>query len=148
MRKIRRFADRRSGRFTKACRWTVWKDAAPRVLLVLAPLGILAAACSSATVARPTRRRTVVAIGAAMTWSAPRSIDPNGNLASVSCTSASFCVAVGNSGDAFTYNGTSWSSPKVIDPNGILTSVSCPVARLCVVVNYAGSVVVGQAGQG
>jgi hypothetical protein len=38
-------------------------------------------------------------------WSAPVPIDHDDDLISVSCPSASFCVAIGTSGDAFTYNG-------------------------------------------
>src|SRR5450755_4021428 len=49
-------------------------------------------------------------------WSVPVSIDPSGDgLPSVSCPSASFCVAVDNIGNVLTYDGSSWSAPSVID---------------------------------
>ncbi len=92
-----------------------------------------------------TTTTTTTTTATTMTWSVPRSIDPNGNFASVSCPSSSFCVAVDSSGDVSTYNGVSWSSPKVIDPSGVLVSVSCPTVRFCVAVDYAGKVVIGQA---
>jgi hypothetical protein len=66
-------------------------------------------------------------------WSAaPISID-TAPLASVSCPSSSFCVAVDYSGNALTFNGSSWSAPASIDPAGLL-SVSCTTASFCVAV--------------
>jgi len=40
-------------------------------------------------------------------WSAPTKIDSNGQLTSVSCTSASFCAAVNENGDAVIYGVSS-----------------------------------------
>ena len=61
-------------------------------------------------------------------WSQGRLIDPlRGQPTSVSCPTATFCVAVDQSGYALTYNGTSWSSPEEIDPGNILESVFCLV---------------------
>ena len=89
--------------------------------------GTKAQAALSITVAQP---------AALLTWSAPVSIDPNnGGLGSVSCASASFCTAVDNGGNAFTFNGSTWSSPKSIDPNGYPNSVSCPSASFCAAVD-------------
>jgi hypothetical protein len=71
-------------------------------------------------------------------WSAPTKIGIR--TGSVSCPSATFCVAVGGpdpGGDysvALTYNGTSWSAPTILLPGGALTSVSCSSATLCVAV--------------
>ena len=53
----------------------------------------------------------------------------------MSCPSASFCVAVDDDGNAFTYNGSSWSTPSRIDTIGDLTSVSCPSSSFCVAVD-------------
>ena len=54
------------------------------------------------------------------------SADGNGNptsyLSSVSCPSASFCVAVDAGGNALTFNGSSWSAPAKIDARRISTS--------------------------
>jgi len=42
-----------------------------------------------------------------------------GNFRAVSCPTASFCMAVDESGNnALTWNGTSWSRPVTIDPGG------------------------------
>jgi len=52
-------------------------------------------------------------------WSAPTAIDHEeegpGVLNSVSCPTASFCVAVDDDGNAFTYDGSSWSSAANVD---------------------------------
>ncbi len=69
-------------------------------------------------------------------------------LMSVSCASASFCVAVDWYGRELTFNGQSWSAPNLIlgyrDPStGVvyydsLTSVSCPSASFCVAMGVDG----------
>ena len=77
-----------------------------------------------------------------LTWSPPAAIDRSeGFLVSVSCPSASFCVAVNGYSNAFTWNGTSWSKPDLIDPNNTLVSVSCPSASFCVVMDGYGNAV-------
>ncbi len=72
-------------------------------------------------------------------WSAPQAIDPNdGVLASVSCPTTSFCMAVG--GAALAWNGKAWSPPDLIDSNGGgLSSVSCPTTSFCMAVNWNGN---------
>ena len=80
------------------------------------------------------------------TWrSAPGISDPVPNtqmgMASVSCSSPSFCAAVDNGSNAFTYNGTSWSPATAIDPGHELSTVSCPSARFCAAVDYGPNVV-------
>ena len=83
----------------------------------------------------------------ALSWSSPLSIDSSGgSLLSVSCPSASFCVAVDYPGNALTWNGNSWSSPVSVDPynpttglGGALTSVSCPSASFCAAVDGFGN---------
>ncbi len=90
-------------------------------------------------------------------WSAPSPIDTqNGGgsqLNGVSCTSTSFCVAVGNAGEVLSYNGTTWSSPQVVDDQSPLSEISCASTTLCVAtINAAnsdpqlGGVVVDQGG--
>jgi hypothetical protein len=77
--------------------------------------------------------------GAAATWSSPSKIDPGRNtLQSVSCPSASFCTAVDQQGEAFTYNGHLWSSPSGIGGSYALQSVSCPSASFCAAVDQQG----------
>src|SRR5665213_3159611 len=83
---------------------------------------------------------TLVAFGpstalAAGVWSAPTAIESGGSLYSVSCSSATFCVAEaggdynGNGTNALTYNGTSWSATALAV--GFFSSVSCPSVTFC-----------------
>ena len=75
------------------------------------------------------------------TWSTPIKIIPNaggGNLYSVSCPSATFCMAVDEYGYALNFNGSTWSSPLSVDPKGILSSVSCPTTTFCAAVDGSG----------
>jgi Collagen triple helix repeat (20 copies) len=74
------------------------------------------------------------------TWSAPSQIDAEGNLASLSCPSASFCAAVGGSshGYVLTYNGSAWSTPTQVDSDGTMESVSCVSSRFCVALSQHG----------
>jgi phage-related protein len=66
----------------------------------------------------------------------------SGNFRSVSCPTASFCIAVDESGNnALRWNGTSWSRPVTIDPGGFkveLTSVSCASTSFCAAVDTLG----------
>jgi hypothetical protein len=80
------------------------------------------------------------------TWrSAPRINDPAAStqpgMASVSCSSPTFCAAVDNGSNAFTFNGTSWSPAAVIDPGNELSTVSCPSKSFCAAVDYGPNVV-------
>jgi Bacterial Ig domain len=72
------------------------------------------------------------------TWLPPMStgVSP---LSSVSCTSPTFCAAVGNA-TATTYDGTSWSAPVTL-PNGGAEAVSCASASFCVTVGAQGTAV-------
>jgi hypothetical protein len=53
-------------------------------------------------------------------------------MASVSCSSPSFCAAVDYGPNVVTFNGTSWSKPSAIDPGTYLQAVSCASASFCV----------------
>ena len=80
------------------------------------------------------------------TWrSAPSISDPvqgtQMGMASVSCSSPSFCAAVDNGSNAFTFNGTSWSPATAIDPGHELSTVSCPSTSFCAAVDYGPNVV-------
>jgi hypothetical protein len=71
-------------------------------------------------------------------WSSGTLIDPIAEeLTSVSCPTASFCIAVDYSGNAFTYNGNSWSSHSIGTGDKLL-SVSCPTASFCAAVDFSG----------
>ena len=80
------------------------------------------------------------------TWSSAPSInDPaqstQPGMASVSCSSSAFCIAVDNGSNAFTFNGTSWSPATAIDPGNELSTVSCPSTTFCAAVDYGPNVV-------
>jgi hypothetical protein len=74
----------------------------------------------------------------ALRWSAPQKLESNQyGLFSVSCPSADFCAALswtshGETGHAYSWNGTSWSpvAPDVFGPLD-LNHVSCPTAAFC-----------------
>ena len=66
---------------------------------------------------------------------------------SLSCPTASFCVAVNWNGQAVVFNGHGWGAPTILKPDqttsegtfGVpLTSVSCGSARFCMAVDNAG----------
>jgi len=80
------------------------------------------------------------------TWSpAPSINDPvpstQKGMASVSCSSPSFCAAVDNGSNAFSFDGTSWSPATAIDSGNELSTVSCPSASFCAAVDYGPNVV-------
>ena len=58
----------------------------------------------------------------------------------VSCASPSFCVALDDFGEAFTWTGGQWSPPAHFDPNLMdeEDAVSCPTANTCMVVDEIG----------
>jgi hypothetical protein len=73
---------------------------------------------------------------AAGEWTAPTTIDPWFYPSSISCPTASFCVAVGPTGEgtAATFDGSKWSPPTSLGiPEGA-TAVSCSSASFCVAV--------------
>jgi hypothetical protein len=82
--------------------------------------------------------------GGGGTWSKPVVVGtPHSNrLASVSCASTSFCVAVSENGFSYRYDGTAWTSgPNVGGEKGAsLNSVSCSSPSLCVAVGPNGYV--------
>ncbi len=77
--------------------------------------------------------------GHALSWTAPRSIDGAQSIKSVSCASASFCMAVTASGDAIEWNGSGWRSPARVAGSAGFNSVSCPTARFCAAITGDGS---------
>lgn len=105
--------------------------------LVVGAVGIVGAVASASTAS------------AGGSWSGPMPLTPNyfpesAHSAGMSCPSATYCVAVNDTGDAITYNGTSWLAPvKGIDPgvngNGEwLTGVSCPTTSFCAAIDSLG----------
>lgn len=69
-------------------------------------------------------------------------VTPTGNLRSVSCPTAAFCMAIGEYGNtAIRWNGQRWSRPVTVDPGGArveITSVSCSSASFCTAVDTLG----------
>lgn len=74
-------------------------------------------------------------------WNPPAALGAGKSASrSVSCTSASFCLAAGT-GDVYTYDGTAWSAAIAVDPVPTPThSLTC-VSTLCLAGDSSGSVV-------
>lgn len=66
---------------------------------------------------------------------------PEPGRGEVSCANATFCVAVDQLGNAFTYDGSSWSAPTALVPGWTATmvGVSCPTSTFCVAIDAGGS---------
>ena len=72
-------------------------------------------------------------------WSAATLIDPpSGYLTSVSCPTATFCLAVDGNGNFFTYESGVWSSSGKFGGVSV-TSISCPTSSFCAAVASDGS---------
>jgi hypothetical protein len=76
-------------------------------------------------------------------WSPEQTVDPDGGLDSISCPSASFCVAADRGGGVVTYDGSEWTAPDRVTAEateypGIATTVSCPSTTFCMVLNSDG----------
>jgi hypothetical protein len=56
----------------------------------------------------------------------------------VKCTATTFCVAVGASGYAATYNGTSWATATDVDSTRTMDAVSCTSSTFCEAVDTSG----------
>jgi hypothetical protein len=68
-------------------------------------------------------------------------------LTSVSCPTASFCVAVSDRGDAYVSTdpgggADAWIRTSIDAPENGLDAVSCPTATMCVAVDDAGNAIV------
>jgi hypothetical protein len=64
------------------------------------------------------------------TWSGPQQVGISSTIASVSCHSSSFCVAVSGE-EATTYNGTKWSLSHPGAQFALSAAVSCPTDSFC-----------------
>jgi hypothetical protein len=60
-------------------------------------------------------------------------------LTSVSCASASFCLATGNT-HSYAYAGGQWARGVAVEHGHMLTSVSCASAQFCAAVDSGGNV--------
>jgi len=83
------------------------------------------------------------------TWSGPDTIDPGYKLHSISCASASFCIA-GAATNVFVYSNRSWSQANPVDPgntSGVgIPSVSCSTNSFCLAVDAYGNVLMYNSG--
>jgi hypothetical protein len=108
----------------------------PAALALLATLACVAAAPAGAA--------------PSLSWSGADEIDTGHELQSISCPSATLCVAVDSSGRAAIGTRTattsvsswSWSTLFTIDGADELTSVSCASTALCVAVDKQGNAIV------
>ncbi len=71
-------------------------------------------------------------------WTPPTDVDSTRAIDASTCVSSSFCVAVGASGYATIYNGTSWSAASDVDSTRTLDAVSCVSSSFCVAVDTSG----------
>jgi hypothetical protein len=69
-------------------------------------------------------------------WSTPQAVAAGGSFDSVSCLSATFCVAMA-SGEAVTFDGHSWSKKVRAGPDATY-KVSCATTKFCVAVGASG----------
>lgn len=100
------------------------------VIACVLGLGAGPVAVSSAADAAPPNAE------AAVTWGPPTMVDPStGNPSAISCPSASSCLVVDESGNAFTGTHGAWSTPDRVDRQARFTSVSCS-SSFCEVVGY------------
>lgn len=74
-------------------------------------------------------------------WNDPVAIDNGIRLNSVSCPTASFCMAVDSLGYAYEYTGTAthWTQLPVDPASDALVSVSCATVDFCVVMARSGT---------
>jgi hypothetical protein len=69
-------------------------------------------------------------------------VSGSGGATTVSCASATFCVAGDLTGGVSTYDGTTWTTPVTIDATHAIASMSCPTLTFCVATDQSGNYVV------
>jgi hypothetical protein len=78
---------------------------------------------------------------ATISWGDVTPVDTTGGgIRALSCPTTSFCAAVDNYGNAFTYDGTQWTSDGEIDSSETLHGLSCASASFCVATDSIGYV--------
>lgn len=96
-----------------------------------------AVATTGADTVNPGDPSVLVRLTAHGRWTAPPNAG-SGFLTSISCTSGTFCLALGSPSGAERWDGSSWSeapAPDLFDPNaGGLETVTCLSANSCVAV--------------
>lgn len=72
-------------------------------------------------------------------WSAPATVSANDQLVSVSCPTASFCLAVSSLGNSYAYDGSGWGGKTPFDTAAAdVSQVSCASSSLCVAIDQDG----------
>ncbi len=92
--------------------------------------------CTSESI--PGQNAALAPLVSGFAWSAPAFVDSAAGITSVSCPTASFCMAVDADGNALSFDGSSWSAPVSVDPGGNLNAVSCPTASFCMALDQGG----------
>jgi predicted deacylase len=94
--------------------------------------------CITATAAGTTYRST----NSGASWTSIGATFTTPDFAALTCApTATFCVAVNQSGYATMLSGTTWSTPTVIDPGqGWLVDISCPTDSYCQAIDSTGRV--------
>jgi hypothetical protein len=84
-----------------------------------------------------------VTASAADTWSPPTDVATSSDVTSISCASASFCLATDEFGNAYVYyGGDEWTAPEALGSGSGMSlpydpaSVSCASESFCMVVGY------------
>jgi RHS repeat-associated protein len=76
-----------------------------------------------------------------LAWGAAASIDSTRAIKAVSCTSSTFCVAVGASGYAAIYNGSTWTASDA-DASRTIDALTCLSSTFCVAGDTSGYAVI------
>jgi len=79
-------------------------------------------------------------------WGPGLTIETTGAVTSISCPTASFCMAADNGGNVYTYTRGTWSAGQRIDSDGGLTSISCPTASFCAATSTGSTAYIYSAG--
>ena len=101
---------------------------------IIALLGLVVITASASSVVSATSATATTA--SPIAWSAPTDIDASNFLKSVSCASASFCMAVDLQGNALAWDGNLSFGTHPVFPSqfAFFYDVSCPSASFCMAV--------------
>ena len=106
---------------------------------------VIAASCVyAARGAQPTSAASTNAIDVGLEWSGPPGINDGLPVSAVSCTSSTFCMAIGNwcwgacGIDVSTFNGNGWSEPSDTFTQDGPDSLSCTSETFCMATGYGG----------
>jgi hypothetical protein len=114
------------------------------LLVTLVCVSVLGAVTVTAGSASAT---TETSHAAKLKWSAGTTlVSGSGGVTTVSCASATYCVAGDLTGGVSTYNGTTWSTPVTIDAAHAIASMSCPTVTFCVATDRSGNYIVWNSG--